>query len=100
MWPLFVFPLSVKGNDVNPFQSLLISRKFWLLILDTVISLVLFFGAKYLSPSALEDVKVLVIALQPVFVTIIAAIAHEDAANAKASTGITILTGRDEGGDE
>lgn len=93
----FCFPLFAK-DTMNPFQSLLLSRKFWLLILDTVISLVLFFGAKYLTPAALEDVKVLIIALQPVFVTIIGAIAHEDAANAKAGGVIHITSA--EGGDE
>ena len=92
----FCFPLFAK-DTMNPFQSLILSRKFWLLILDTVISLVLFFGAKYLTPAALEDVKVLIIALQPVFVTIIGAIAHEDAATTKANA---IHALADEGGDE
>lgn len=81
---------------MNPFGSLIQSRKFWLLILDTVISLVLFFGAKYLTPAAFEDVKVLVIALQPVFVTIIASIAHEDAAQAKANAVVKLTQGGDE----
>jgi hypothetical protein len=59
--------------------SLLRSRKFWLLILDTVISVTLFFVGKA-SPALLEDVKFLIVSLQPVFVTIIGAIAYEDAA--------------------
>jgi hypothetical protein len=62
----------------NPFMSLLHSRKFWLLILDTSISLILFFVGKY-APGAAEDIKFLIIALQPVFVTLIGAIAYEDA---------------------
>lgn len=82
---------------MNPFQSLILSRKFWLLVMDTVISLVLFFGAKYLTPSAFDDVKVVIVALQPVFVAIIAAIAHEDAATTKANA---IHALADEGGDE
>jgi uncharacterized membrane protein HdeD (DUF308 family) len=61
----------------NPFSALLHSRKFWLLILDTVISLTLYFVTKY-SPAATEDVKFLILALQPVFVTIILAIAWND----------------------
>ena len=62
----------------NPFASLLHSRKFWLLVLDTVVSLALFFVGKYL-PGAFEDVKFIITAIQPVFVIIIAAIAYEDA---------------------
>jgi hypothetical protein len=53
------------------------SRKFWLLILDTVISLTLYFVSKY-AMGAVEDVKFLVLALQPVFVTIILAVAWND----------------------
>ena len=56
------------------------SRKFWLMILDLVLSLALFFGAKYLAPVLFADVKYLIGALQPVFVFLIAAIAYEDAA--------------------
>jgi len=61
----------------NPFSALLHSRKFWLLILDTVISLTLYFVSKY-AMGAVEDVKFLVLALQPVFVTIILAVAWND----------------------
>jgi hypothetical protein len=98
----FLFSAGSEGTNMNPFQSLLLSRKFWLLILDTVVSLVLYFGTKYLTPMALDDVKILIITLQPVFVTIIAAIAHEDAANAVAGAGhakadaIEALAGGDE----
>ncbi len=61
----------------NPFKALLYSRKFWLLILDTVVSLVLYFVGKY-APLAAEDVKFAILGLQPVFVAIIIAIAWED----------------------
>jgi hypothetical protein len=64
---------------MNPFASLIKSRKFWLLILDTVISLIVFFVSKY-AGGAIEDVKFLIASLQPVFVIIIYAIAVEDAA--------------------
>lgn len=65
--------------------QLLHSRKFWLLILDTVISLALFFVGKY-DPAHIEDVKFMVGALQPVFVMVIAGIAIEDAAEKRAGT--------------
>lgn len=58
-------------------QALLKSRKFWILILDTVVSLALYFVGKY-APVAEADVKLLILTLQPVFVTIIGAIAYED----------------------
>ena len=75
----------------NPAKSLIQSRKFWLMVVDLVVSLILFFGAKYLAPSVFDDVKFVVAAIQPVFITIIAAIAHEDAANAKA--GVVYIDG-------
>lgn len=61
----------------NPWKLLLRSRKFWLMVLDTVISLVVFFVAKY-AAVALEDIKFLIAALQPVFVMLIYSIAYED----------------------
>lgn len=64
----------------NPFKALLMSRKFWLTVLDLVISGVLYFGGKYLGESVFADVKFMIAAIQPVFVVIIGAIAYEDAA--------------------
>ena len=61
-----------------PIKLLLQSRKFLLLILDTVISLSLFFVGKY-APIAFEDVQTMILALQPVFVSVIGGIAYEDA---------------------
>lgn len=56
------------------------SRKFWLMISDVVISIVVYFVSKYVVPSAAEDILWLIGILQPVFVTLINAIAKEDAA--------------------
>jgi hypothetical protein len=64
---------------MNPWKLLFQSRKFWLLILDTCLSLTLYFVGKY-AGVAFEDVKLLVLALQPVFLMIIYAIAKEDVA--------------------
>ncbi len=63
--------------------SIFFSRKFWLLILDTVISLVLHFTAQG-DPQTAENVKILIGSLQPVFAMIIYAIALEDAAEKSA----------------
>lgn len=67
----------------NPFSSLLHSRKFWLLILDVIVSLSLYFVGKY-AQMAYEDVKLIILTLQPVFLMIIYAIATEDVATTKA----------------
>jgi len=64
---------------MNPWTLLLQSRKFWLLILDTIMSLALYFIGKY-AGAAFEDVKLVVLALQPIFLMLIYAIAKEDAA--------------------
>lgn len=68
-------------------RLLLSSRKFLILCLDTLISVVLFFVGKYGSPSLFEDVKFLIGVLQPVFISLILAIAHEDAAANSAAGG-------------
>lgn len=68
----------------SPLVKLLASRKFLLMLMDVVISLVLYFGTKYADPSAVEDVKVVIGLLQPVFVTLIYSIAKEDSAESEA----------------
>jgi len=68
---------------MNPFASLLNSRKFWLLVLDTVIGLITYFVGKYYAIAA-EDVATLIALMQPVFVAVITGIAIEDAAAKKA----------------
>ena len=69
---------------MNPFQALLKSRKFLVLLLDTVMSLVLYFSAKYLAAGAVEDIKMAIMALQPVVLVLIGAIAYEDGQAMKA----------------
>lgn len=70
---------------MNPFASLLKSRKFLLMILDVVISTITYFLTAYASPDLADKVIWLIAAWQPVVVTIIGAIAYEDAANMQAS---------------
>lgn len=69
---------------MNPFVGLLRSRKFWLLILDLVITLVLYFTGKYAGGSVAEDTKMVIGAIQPLFIAVIVGVTVEDAA-AKAS---------------
>lgn len=61
------------------------SRKFRLAVYDMAISLALFFVGKYL-PMAIEDVKFIIGAIQPVFIALIGGIAIEDFAK-KLNTG-------------
>ena len=68
-------------------QRLLHSSKFWALVFDVVVSLVLYFGLKYLSPTLYEDVEFFVLAIQPIFLALIGAIAWEDSAAKKAGQG-------------
>lgn len=49
------------------------SRRFWVLVIDLVVSITLYFLGKYGTPSALEDVKFLIASIQPVILLIIAA---------------------------
>lgn len=67
-------------------SSLLKSRKFLLLVLDTVVSLVLLSLAQFAAPQATETVKQYILVIQPVFVAIIVAISVEDAAALKSGS--------------
>ena len=65
---------------MNPWQLLFQSRKFWLLLLDAVVSTVVMILNIVLSPAHLEIALALIAIYQPIFVAIITAIAKEDAA--------------------
>ena len=65
-------------------MALFKSRKFWLLVLDVVVSVTLHFVGQYASPATYNDVQFLIVTLQPVFVTIIGAVAYEDGQRAAA----------------
>ena len=69
---------------MNPVQSLFKSRKFLLLVLDTVIALVLYFLSRYAPVAWLEDTEFVILAMQPVFIALILAIAWEDASAKRA----------------
>lgn len=62
----------------DPLSALLHSRKFWVGMLDVVLSTLLYFVTKYADPALADDVKFLIAAWQPVFLIIIGAIAYED----------------------
>ena len=78
----------------NPFVSLLHSRKFWLLILDTIVSLLTYFIGKYAGADGADMLYVIGL-LQPVFIVIIGAIAYEDAAKSWGSLSVNNYTEND-----
>jgi len=58
----------------QPFWKL---REFWTIALDLAVSGISYFGAKYLAPSAFEDIKWVIAALQPVAAFLVAYFAVE-----------------------
>jgi len=70
---------------MNPIRLLLRSRKFWVLILDVLVSTIIFIASRYTSISVQTDVKFFIGALQPVFLFVISAIAYEDGATKRAA---------------
>jgi hypothetical protein len=66
---------------MNPFAILLKSRKFWLMVLDVVVSFATYFITKYVNPEMTKDILFVIAGLQPVIVTLIGAIAYEDGKN-------------------
>jgi hypothetical protein len=76
-----------RNMNPNPFKSLLHSRKFWLLILDMVVSTLTLVLTQVLLPEQLDFALKLIAIYQPVFVFIITSIAIEDAALNKNGQG-------------
>lgn len=72
------------GPKPNPWYTLFHSRKFWLVILDLVVSTILYFVPKY-APGAVEDTRFLVAAIQPVFLLIIYSITQQNVAGINAT---------------
>ena len=68
---------------MSPFKALLQSRKFWLVIIDTVTALVGLFAAQF-WPEQQQFIISFWAALQPAFVAAIVGIAWEDSAAKKA----------------
>lgn len=79
----------MSSESANPMTQLMHSRKFLLLVLDVLISVALYFVGRY-YPAMMDDVKFLVVTLQPVIVVVIGAIAYEDAKKIDANTHVVI----------
>lgn len=72
-------------EDIGPVRALLRSRKFLLVVLDTIISAILYFAGRYAGAEVFKDIKFMIGILQPVFVAIVIAISVEDAAEKRAA---------------
>lgn len=66
-------------------SGLLHSRKFWIMVVDVVISTATYFVGQYVSPEVGENIIWLIAAWQPVIYALIAGIATEDAAEKSAN---------------
>ena len=70
--------------------KLLSSRRFLTLMVDVILTSAAYFVAKYAGAGVMEDVKFLIITLQPVFIAVIAAFTVEDVQAIKASAVVVI----------
>lgn len=61
-------------------MSIFKSRKFWLMVVDVVISTATYFVTNYVDPELGKNIIWLIAAWQPVVVALITGIATEDAA--------------------
>ena len=67
-------------------SSLLKSRKFWIMVVDVIISSATYFISKYVAPEIGNDIIWLIASWQPVIYALIAGIAAEDAAEKSKTT--------------
>lgn len=66
-------------------MTLLQSRKFWIMVLDIVISTSTYFIGKYASPDAVKDVLFLIASLQPIVLAVIVSITVQNVEGIRAS---------------
>jgi len=69
-------------------QSLLKSRKFWIMLVDVVVSISTYFVGKYLSPETVKDILFLIGALQPVVLLVISFIGVQNVTAMKAEASL------------
>jgi uncharacterized YccA/Bax inhibitor family protein len=62
----------------------MLNEEFWVLVLDTVVSLVTYFATALLAPEQADMVIYVILALQPIFLALIAAFASKKVAAIKA----------------
>jgi hypothetical protein len=60
------------------------SRKFWIMCIDVIVSVVAYFTGKYMDPEATKDVLFMIGALQPVILLVVGSITVQNVAGIKA----------------
>ena len=71
-------------------KALLKSKSFWVVVLDFVFSVILYFVGKYLGESVGADVRFMIGVLQPVALVLVAAFTYDDVEARKAQTEIEV----------
>jgi len=66
------------------------SRKFWLTVVDLVVSLSTYFVAKYVDPNSAKDILFLLAACQPVVIALIASYTIQNVAGIRAKADIAM----------
>jgi hypothetical protein len=73
-------------------KSLWQSRKFWIMIVDVLISTVTYFVGQYVSPEVGKNILWLIGSWQPVIYAVITGIATEDAASVAAMSAENVAS--------
>ena len=60
------------------------SRKFWIMVVDVVVSLVTYFVGRYVSPEAGKDIMTIVLSLQPIIISVVVSITVQNVAGINA----------------
>jgi hypothetical protein len=65
-----------------------LDAKFWTLLVDSIVSALLFFFGKYSSPDVFDNVKFLIAAIQPIVVLILAGLFQAEAIALRAGIAV------------
>ena len=65
---------------IGSLKSLWNSRRFLVMMADIVSSMILYFSVKYIAPDIVDDIKFIIVTVQPAVLMLIYTIAKEDAA--------------------
>lgn len=68
--------------------SIFSSRKFYIMVVDVVVSLVTYFTGKYLNPESAKDILFLIGALQPIVLLVVGSIALQNVTAIKAEGNV------------
>jgi len=63
------------------------SRKFWIMVIDLIVSVTGYFVAKYAAPDAAKDVLFLIGAVQPVIIAVVASYTVQNVTAMKQKSG-------------